>query len=105
MPYDFRARYQFSDLLRAAVKVSGAELKLSAECVGTSLNVFRPPATNVVDGSKNVFGRLVYRKRSGVVLIAHLTGLTNNFFYRIWLTFARGHQVAQTAGNVRTPCV
>jgi hypothetical protein len=32
MPYDFRAWNQCSDLLRAAVKVSGAEEKLSAEC-------------------------------------------------------------------------
>src|SRR3990172_4318107 len=38
-------------------------------------------------------------------LAAHLTSSCNNFFYRVWLTFARGNEVAQTTGDVRAPCV
>ncbi len=38
MPYDFLARYQFRDLLGAAVKVFVVELKLSIEFVGTTVN-------------------------------------------------------------------
>src|SRR3990172_5712602 len=38
-------------------------------------------------------------------LAAHLASFCNNFFYRVWLTFARGNEVAQTTGYVRAPCV
>ena len=40
MPYDFLSRYQFGDLLSAAVKIFVVELKLSTEFVGTTVNFF-----------------------------------------------------------------
>jgi len=63
MPYRFLVRYQFRDLLSAAVKVLVVELKLSTEFVSLTLNFFRPPPTNIVDGVRDFLGRLVYRKR------------------------------------------
>ena len=40
MPYNFLARYQFGDLLGAAVKVFVVELELSTEFVGVTVNLF-----------------------------------------------------------------
>jgi hypothetical protein len=40
MPYGFLARYQFRDLLGAAVKVLVVELKLITKFVGTTVNFF-----------------------------------------------------------------
>src|SRR5262249_3242220 len=71
MPYDFLTRYEFSDFVGAAVQVFVVELKLGAEFIGNTVNFLRPPPTNVVDRVKDFFGRLVYRKRTGVILIFH----------------------------------
>src|SRR5579859_3703036 len=65
MPHNLLPRHEFSDLLSAIMGITGAKLKLSTEFISAPLNVFGPPATNVVHGSKNWFGRLVHRK-SGV---------------------------------------
>src|ERR1017187_10585495 len=71
MPYDFLARRQFRDPLGAAVKVLVVELKFSAELVGVTLNFFRPPPTNVVDGVEDLLRSLVYRKGRGEILLLH----------------------------------
>jgi hypothetical protein len=36
-----------------------------------AVNFSRPSPTNVVDGVKDFFGRLVYRKRRGVIFSLH----------------------------------
>jgi hypothetical protein len=71
MPYDLPARYEFSDLLSATVKVFMAELELSTKLVGAALNVFRPPPTHIVDGIEDLLGRLVHRKNNVVIFAIH----------------------------------
>src|SRR5262249_9642165 len=69
--YDLLTRYEFSDLLRAAVKVFVVKLELGTEFVGATFNFFRPPPSNVVDRVKDFFWRLVYCKRNSVILSFH----------------------------------
>ena len=71
MPHNLLAGEEFSDLLRAAVKVFVMKSELTAEPVRVAFDLLRPPAANVVDRVKNFFGRLVHCKRSGVVFRLH----------------------------------
>jgi hypothetical protein len=71
MPHDFLAWHELSDLLGRVVKVFVAVRKLGTEFVGSTGNFSGPPPTNVVDGVKDLFGRLGYRKGRGVILIFH----------------------------------
>src|SRR5262249_5637525 len=71
MPYDLLARHQLRDLLRAAVKVLITVGELGPALVGMTVDVPRPPSTNVVDGVEHFVRRLVHGERRGVVLGGH----------------------------------
>jgi len=81
MPNNFFARHEFGDFYGAAVKILVMILKLGAGLVGITLNFFRPPAPNVVDGVKGFFRRVVDQKRDAEIVI---------LFHR-YLTFATEH--------------
>src|SRR5579863_6929946 len=71
MPHNVLTGDEFSDLLRAAVKVFVMKPELAAEPVRVAFDLLRPPTANVVDCVKNFFGRLVHCKGGCVVFRLH----------------------------------
>src|SRR5512147_2284340 len=68
VPDDPLARHQLGDLLGAAVEPLVAVGELRAELVGAPVDLPRPPPTHVVDGVKDLVGRLVHRERGAETL-------------------------------------
>src|SRR5579863_5332928 len=70
MPDNFLSGYPLRDLLGAAVKVLVAIRKFSAELIGPTVDLARPPSSHIVDGGKDFLRRLVDRK-GRCVIFAH----------------------------------
>src|ERR1700722_14072739 len=68
-PNDFLAGNKFCNLLFRIMVGLVTIRKLIADFIGAAFHarVSCPPSTNVVNGSKDFFRRLAYRKRSGVI--------------------------------------
>jgi hypothetical protein len=60
MPDHFLARNKFCDLLFGTVHIFIPVGELGAEPVSVTLDLSRPPPTDIVDRFKNLFRRLVH---------------------------------------------
>jgi hypothetical protein len=70
-PNDFFAGTQFSYLDLATMDIAEVIFEFRAELVGAAFDFFRPPATDIGDGSEGCFRRLADREGSGEVVIFH----------------------------------
>ena len=115
MPYDFPARHELGDFVGAAMGVFVTISKLITEFVSTTFNFPRPPSTDIIDGGEDVLRSLVYRKASGVILIAHHIQLLllpakclftfGDGLPNIGLALPCSDQAMQTAFDISAPSV
>jgi len=71
LPNDFLVGNELNDLHSATVDVLVMIAELGTEPVGVTINLSRPPTTDVIDGLEDFCRSLVYREAGSVVFVIH----------------------------------
>jgi hypothetical protein len=71
MPDYSLAGYEFCDLKCAAMNILEVVIENGVKSIGVTLDFFRPPSTNIADGSDNFFRSLVDLDGRRVIIVVH----------------------------------